>query len=201
MLNDSQRREKELAVYDAVLRLIARGEDPAALTVHKIAAEADIGKGTVYEYFPSKEAILRGLTAYCMDTELRQLERAAAPCQTLEALLDALLAYFAELARQRAGIYRVIAGALARQTGSDACQPDAAVLARLRGLLHATITRLRAAGEIDPDLDEEYCLYALAAAGVSCTVLLSAAGDGAPGGTVLRFTRRLLQRALCAPEQ
>lgn len=197
MLNDNQRREKELAVYAAVLRLVARGEDPAALTVHRIAAEADIGKGTVYEYFPSKEAILRGVTDYCMDTELGTLEQAAAPCQTLDALLDALLAYLAELARGRAGIYRVIAGALARQAGSDACQPDAAVLARLQALLHATLTRLRAAGEIDPDLDEGYCLYALAAAGVSCTVLLSAVGENAHGGTVLHYTRRLLQRALC----
>ena len=38
---------RETAVYQAALRLIARGASPAAMKVQDIAREAGIGKGTV----------------------------------------------------------------------------------------------------------------------------------------------------------
>ena len=53
------RKEREIALYEAALRLIASGVNPAAMKVQQIADEAGIGKGTVYEYFSSKEEILR----------------------------------------------------------------------------------------------------------------------------------------------
>ena len=49
------RKERETALYEAALRLIAKGVNPAAMKVQQIADEAGIGKGTVYEYFASKE--------------------------------------------------------------------------------------------------------------------------------------------------
>ena len=55
------RKEREIALYEAALRLIARGVSPAAMKVQQIADEAGIGKGTVYEYFASKEEILPAL--------------------------------------------------------------------------------------------------------------------------------------------
>ena len=41
--------EKETALYEAVFRLLARGEKMYSVTVQQIAEEAGIGKGTVYE--------------------------------------------------------------------------------------------------------------------------------------------------------
>lgn len=54
------RKERETALYEAALRLIAKGVNPAAMKVQQIADEAGIGKGTVYEYFASKDEILQG---------------------------------------------------------------------------------------------------------------------------------------------
>lgn len=48
------RKERETALYEAALRLIAKGVNPAAMKVQQIADEAGIGKGTVYEYFASR---------------------------------------------------------------------------------------------------------------------------------------------------
>lgn len=50
--------EKETALYEAVFRLLARGEKMYSVTVQQIAEEAGIGKGTVYEYFTSREEII-----------------------------------------------------------------------------------------------------------------------------------------------
>ena len=40
------------------------------MKVQQIADEAGIGKGTVYEYFASKEEILHGMALHCFDTEI-----------------------------------------------------------------------------------------------------------------------------------
>ena len=43
--------------------------------VQQIADEAGIGKGTVYEYFASKDEILQGMALYCFDTCLLYTSR------------------------------------------------------------------------------------------------------------------------------
>ena len=48
------RKERETALYEAALRLIAKGGNPAAMKVQQIADEAGIGKGTVYESLPPR---------------------------------------------------------------------------------------------------------------------------------------------------
>lgn len=53
------RKERENRPVRAALRLIAKGVNPAAMKVQQIADEAGIGKGTVYEYFASKDEIRR----------------------------------------------------------------------------------------------------------------------------------------------
>ncbi len=76
------RKERETALYEAALRLIAKGVNPAAMKVQQIADEAGIGKGTVYEYFASK------------------------------GLEDAVMAYPAGLSGNRMGTYQVIASSI-----------------------------------------------------------------------------------------
>ena len=44
------RKERETALYEAALRLIAKGVNPAAMKVQQIADEAGIGKGTCREW-------------------------------------------------------------------------------------------------------------------------------------------------------
>ena len=50
--------ERRPLCTEAVFRLLARGEKMYSVTVQQIAEEAGIGKGTVYEYFTSREEII-----------------------------------------------------------------------------------------------------------------------------------------------
>ncbi len=50
--------QKELLIYGAVIEYIKSGRNPGDITISEIAQKAGIGKGTVYEYFKSKEEIL-----------------------------------------------------------------------------------------------------------------------------------------------
>ena len=91
------RKERETALYEAALRLIAKGVNPATMKVQQIADEAGIGKGTVYEYFASKDEILQGMALYCFDTEIARIAVLMEPCTTLQELEDAVMAYLQDL--------------------------------------------------------------------------------------------------------
>ena len=59
--------EKETALFAAVTRLAASGRELHSLKVSEIAAEAGIGKGTVYEYFKSKEELIGAAMLYNLE--------------------------------------------------------------------------------------------------------------------------------------
>mgnify|MGYP000423535207 CR=1 FL=1 len=102
------RKERETALYEAALRLIAKGVNPAAMKVQQIADEAGIGKGTVYEYFASKDEILQGMALYCFDTEIARIAVLMEPCTTLQELEDAVMAYLQNTFRQPDGVTYLI---------------------------------------------------------------------------------------------
>ncbi|MDD3243399.1 MAG: helix-turn-helix domain containing protein [Eubacteriales bacterium] len=60
---------RELDILEGVLKLVKQGEPIHALKVAEIAAAAGVGKGTVYEYFDSKEEILAETLCYVTQRE------------------------------------------------------------------------------------------------------------------------------------
>lgn len=100
--------ERRKDILDAALRLFAeRGFNET--TVSDIAAEAGMGTGTVYLYFPSKEEVLHGLHGRFRDENIARIaevavdamERATAGEQvdyreTVDAILDAVASCFVE---------------------------------------------------------------------------------------------------------
>ncbi len=61
--------EKKQALYSAALRLLAHRR-PSEITIAEIAREAGIGKGTVYEYFSSKEELFAHTVLYAAENNL-----------------------------------------------------------------------------------------------------------------------------------
>ncbi|MFY9177366.1 MAG: TetR/AcrR family transcriptional regulator [Caldicoprobacterales bacterium] len=58
--------EKEIAIFEGIIALMEKGINPYSIKVSDIAEEANVGKGTIYDYFTSKEeaisqAILFGI--------------------------------------------------------------------------------------------------------------------------------------------
>jgi AcrR family transcriptional regulator len=67
------------ALYDAFVRIWRRG-GWGAVSMRSLAAEAGYAVGTLYEYFPNREAMLSGYYRYCLDSlseRLRELDAAA----------------------------------------------------------------------------------------------------------------------------
>lgn len=88
-VREFQRRERE--ILDAALPLLA-GEDWQSVTVEEIAGRAEIGKGTVYKHFQSKEEIYGRLALDFHAELLADLRRIPAGLDVaakIRAILDA----------------------------------------------------------------------------------------------------------------
>lgn len=115
-------------VFAAVLHLAERG-GPNALTMEGIAAEAGVGKQTLYRTWPSVHALVFDALA---------AESATKPLVSHPALLEALKATLAELAAEpRASLLRTLAAAIqsdetiAHQFHTRLFQPQQQQFARL----------------------------------------------------------------------
>lgn len=63
-MEESKLAPKVKATYQAVIDLLMEGVDVSSLTVSEITGRAGIGKGTVYDYFSSKEEMIAGALFY-----------------------------------------------------------------------------------------------------------------------------------------
>lgn len=66
--------EKEIKIYEAVFELAQNGHDLSSVKVQQIANQAQIGKGTLYEYFKSKEEIICKTLYYYLQKQLNEFK-------------------------------------------------------------------------------------------------------------------------------
>ena len=116
--------QRKAKVYEAALTLTAQGVSPAAMTIQQLADAAGIGKGTVYEYFSSKDEILQGLARYCFESENERIAARFARCHTLADLENELVAYLQEVAAQRMSTYKILAISFGQQGPLPDCTDD-----------------------------------------------------------------------------
>ncbi|MFQ6033628.1 MAG: TetR/AcrR family transcriptional regulator [Candidatus Bipolaricaulia bacterium] len=87
----TERREvrREQILNSALKVFAARGVKEAIM--EEVAAEAGMGKGTIYYYFPSKEALLEEIVATTVDYHfngiLEVLEEASSPLEVAEGII------------------------------------------------------------------------------------------------------------------
>ncbi|WMM24123.1 TetR/AcrR family transcriptional regulator [Tissierella sp. MB52-C2] len=63
--------EKEIAIYEGLTRLMKEGANPYSIKVSDIAKAANIGKGTIYDYFDSKEEAISKSIIYNIINEIK----------------------------------------------------------------------------------------------------------------------------------
>lgn len=65
--------EKEIAIFNGFIQLIKEGRSPYTIKVSDIAKAANIGKGTLYDYFSSKEEAISMALYYFIDREVHSI--------------------------------------------------------------------------------------------------------------------------------
>ncbi len=177
----------------------ASPEQVEADVTQPLADAAGIGKGTVYEYFSSKEEILQGVARYCFAQENERIAARFDRCRTLVDLENELVDYLQEVAAQRMSTYRLLASSFGQQAALPECTN--ACRSQLTALTDALVARLQAAGEIDPGLTMDACRTS-----IFCTVtggliaLCCSAGSGISLPALPQNLREALHRSLQAPK-
>lgn len=103
-------QDKKTAVLEAVISLAMEGKSLETLTVSETAARAGIGKGTVYEYFPSKEAMTAAAVCYYMRRELTSLQRLIPLDQGFQKAAEAAMVTVAESIQSRLSFFHMVSG-------------------------------------------------------------------------------------------
>ncbi|NLY84947.1 MAG: TetR/AcrR family transcriptional regulator [Tissierellia bacterium] len=67
--------EKEIAIFNGLISLMKKGANPYSIKVSDIAEAANIGKGTIYDYFDTKEEVISKAIIYNMTNEIKNAFR------------------------------------------------------------------------------------------------------------------------------
>jgi AcrR family transcriptional regulator len=157
----SHRTQVRDAVLDTTAALVFE-HGLRAVTMAQIAAEAGIGRATLYKYFPDVDAILHAWHTRQIDAHLRQLTAVRDGVGDPGERLAAVLTGYAHIARQTRGHDLD----LVRFLHPDPTVADAH--AQLRDMITALIAEGAASGRLRADVDPAelagYCLHALGAA-------------------------------------
>lgn len=140
---------KELDIFGGVVSLMQRGESLYTLKVADIAAAAGVGKGTVYEYFASKEQIIAEAILYNMDREKRRCLALMGQEQSFQGKLIALLTVLEDNVSNKLSAINVLMSSggnrdmvgLFHRYGGDACSAE--------GLVNPIFTELLSAGRAE----------------------------------------------------
>lgn len=102
---EEQKARRQRAIFEAAMRLF-REKGFAATTIDEIAAAADVAKGTFFNYFPTKEAVLLHLN----QLQVARLNATVASLPGFEAMpaRDQVAAIFSALAAGIAGQHELV---------------------------------------------------------------------------------------------
>lgn len=84
---------KVIAMYEAVGCLMEEGRDLYTLKVSDITEKAGIGKGTAYEYFETKEELIRKAIFYQIQSSVRRMAQAVRREESFREKMYALMTY------------------------------------------------------------------------------------------------------------
>ena len=149
------KEQKRRAIVEASLQVFARNGYEATRTLD-IAQEAGIGKGTIYEYFRSKEEIIEAIFEYLFfnyEQQLQQLAQESKP--PVEAILESLSRMMAE-ADEYADLIPVYFQLWSSKTFSERLGLDRQMsdwFERLSQAYTAIIVHGQETGEIDRNID------------------------------------------------
>lgn len=102
--------EKVQRIYRSVAALYAAGYPYYSITVAMIAREAGIGKGTVYEYFESKEDVLMKAYFYEVMQGLRALRESVEEKACFREQFTAIMEWLGNCSREAKSVGQILAG-------------------------------------------------------------------------------------------
>jgi TetR/AcrR family transcriptional regulator, cholesterol catabolism regulator len=146
-----RRERNKLQVYRRIREaavVLFRRQGYEATTVEQIAERADVAKGTVFNYFPRKEALLEALAA---DAHVRLLDQLGTPDRWTGSCRDQvvrLLLTLARLAQEDRVVFRLVLHQNLREFWIEASRDPLSLY--IQGAIRTALEAGRARGELNP---------------------------------------------------
>lgn len=71
MIEEIKYSEKEISIFNGLIKLMKEGANPYSIKVSDIATASNVGKGTIYDYFDSKEEAISKAIIYNINNEIK----------------------------------------------------------------------------------------------------------------------------------
>ena len=166
-MKTAARGEKRPLILEAATRVFAE-QGFAAVTVAEIADHAGIGKGTVYEYFSSKEELLFAVFEWMNERILARFQKLSAEVGTTRERLQRMLGIAAEITCEQVEMQAVVLDfwAASRGTKSEDRYNQSCIetFRTYRKLAADVIREGQAAGEFNPTIDADATAVMMVAA-------------------------------------
>lgn len=153
-----RKKDTRARIVRASLELFAE-KGIEATTVAEISEAADIGKGTFFTYFPSKEAVFADIGDLMLEMMSEGVETKASEGSTLAEQLAHVLVPGIEWHQQNPSLSRLSFTVLMR--APSAIDADAANISALESLLAGLVKEGQATGAFRQDLEPEAAAVAL----------------------------------------
>lgn len=166
--------KKEQQIFQGVLRLIEQGVDLHTVKVQDIATAAGIGKGTLYEYFSSKDEIIMQTLSYLFLQEIEFFEHIVQEQQHFDDVITLVLQHVTQAAFPAARTFHSV---FCAHPPKESMRQQLIELYRTRFVRAAmALTSLgRRDGVIAETCTDEYCMFVIRAASFN---LISGQLDG-----------------------
>ena len=159
---------KEVAAFDGLFRLAATGKQFSSIKVQDIATAAGIGKGTLYEYFSSKEEILARAILYALERALgwleEQLQGEISLYHMLETFLDMLEKERILPVTALSALNTSVSAEQKQELNQKYQDRIQKIFRRMKQCEQQFFEAGRRNGEIDPILDDSFCEYVIVSA-------------------------------------
>jgi len=154
----ASREEKQIDIIKAAIRVFSEhGFDGAKMEY--IAKEAGIGKGTVYEYFESKDRLFEEILKFSIEEFRVGLKECMEQGETIEERLQNCSRYYAGFYSSHMDIVQVFmqVSTLSKEIRGQLIAEHMAILKHYTEMVQAA----KLNGEIREDLDEELATYCI----------------------------------------
>ncbi|RAG81375.1 TetR family transcriptional regulator [Streptacidiphilus pinicola] len=141
----------EASIVEGMLRLMAEGSSLAGLSVEAIAAEAGVGKATIYRRWPDKDAMLLHLLQQ-LESKLDPICERATLRETLIAAVDSIRV---NAVNRRSGSNLAMIGAEIRAIPDLYARYHEAVIEPRRRALRELVRAAQLRGELRDDIDAD----------------------------------------------